>query len=463
MNAFPWGFRIVGPTMGARRRVNAAAAFRGYAALDQRAEVNSESYLSAFTFGAEFKELLDATGSCRGFTGACWSPWIWFDLDAADDVNRALHDAGRLATGLVERYQLEERGLLLFCSGAKGFHLGLPTSLFPADPSPTFSLTARRFAEAHAARFGIEIDVSIYDRLRAFRAPNSRHPKSGLYKRRLTFDQLAHLPLDRILELAKEPAAFELPMRPDRNERATSDWQEALDVVRTHAEVNLQRLAVANGMPTLNCSTLTFICEGAEEGDRHRLLFSAAANLAEFECPPVLAHALLTQSALDSGLPPREVRRQIDCGLANRATSASPLLVVQPASERAQAMSSPPTLDPSLPPNAEGRVTDSELEGARQSDSPFAGSRPSRDPRVAEAAGIAWESARSRSSGMAGPPLPSPTLSTRGPTSAQSVAAAAALAREQGRLRNTITAGPPPPPPPLPRCEQAEPGNSDSA
>jgi hypothetical protein len=32
-------------------------------------------------------------------------------------------------------------------------------------------------------------------------------------------------------------------------------------------------------------------------------------------CPPPLAHALLTEAALDSGLPPSEVRRQIDCGL----------------------------------------------------------------------------------------------------------------------------------------------------
>jgi hypothetical protein len=45
------------------------------------------------------------------------------------------------------------------------------------------------------------------------------------------------------------------------------------------------------------------------------LLFSAAANLAELDCPAVLAHELLTEAALDSGLPPNDVRRQIDCGL----------------------------------------------------------------------------------------------------------------------------------------------------
>jgi hypothetical protein len=50
-------------------------------------------------------------------------------------------------------------------------------------------------------------------------------------------------------------------------------------------------------------------------------LFSAAANLAEFGCPPALAHALLTETALDSGLPPNDVRRQIDCGLSHHVTN----------------------------------------------------------------------------------------------------------------------------------------------
>jgi hypothetical protein len=46
-------------------------------------------------------------------------------------------------------------------------------------------------------------------------------------------------------------------------------------------------------------------------------VFSAAANLAEFGCPPALAHALLTESALDSGLAPNDVRRQIECGMSS--------------------------------------------------------------------------------------------------------------------------------------------------
>src|SRR5581483_3828567 len=99
-------------------------------------------------------------------------------------------------------------------------------------------------------------------------------------------------------------------------DQAAADWQAALQAVEREAEGKAQRrAAVADGTPRLNRATLDYIRDGADQGDRHRLLFSAAANLAEFGCPPALAHALLTETALDSGLPPADVRRQIDCGL----------------------------------------------------------------------------------------------------------------------------------------------------
>ena len=71
-----------------------------------------------------------------------------------------------------------------------------------------------------------------------------------------------------------------------------------MTAVGKQAEAKAQRrAAVANGMPTLNRQTLDFIRDGADIGNLHRLLFSAAANLAEFACPPTLAHALLTGAA----------------------------------------------------------------------------------------------------------------------------------------------------------------------
>jgi hypothetical protein len=78
-----------------------------------------------------------------------------------------------------------------------------------------------------------------------------------------------------------------------------------------------RRIAYGDGAPTLTALTLDFIRDGASAGERAMRLFRAAANLAEFDCPPDLAHALLNEAALDSGFTPSEVKRQIECGLVH--------------------------------------------------------------------------------------------------------------------------------------------------
>lgn len=313
MTTCPYGFRIVGAVAEERRLVDADAAFRAYAACDDRAHVEREAYLSAFTFGADFRALMETTGSCRGFAGPCCSPWLWFDIDRAD-LDAALADARRLALTIQARFRVDDDALLLFFSGAKGFHLGLATSLWQPPPSPRFNGIARRFAETLAAAAGVRIDGAVYDKVRAFRAPNSRHPRTGLHKRRLSLDELLHLSLDGILTLATTPEPFDVPMPTGTSDQAAADWHAAAQGATTRASGRHQSEGAG---PRLNRATLDFIRDGASEGDRAIRLFCAAANLAEFGCPPALAHALLTEAALDSGLTPSEVRRQIDCGLAH--------------------------------------------------------------------------------------------------------------------------------------------------
>lgn len=314
----PYAFRIVGPTWERRRLVDAGSAFQGYAACDDRAEVEREAYLSAFHFGEDFRDLLESTGSTAGFAGACWSAWLWFDIDRADDLDAALLGARRLTCFTLERFRsLDDSRLLAFYSGSKGFHIGIPSSVWGPAPSVDFHRVARRFAERIAELAKVTIDSGVYDRVRAFRAPNSRHPKRGRHKRRLSHGELMGLSINRILQLAERPEPFDLLAPPDRDEQAAADWFDACRQVKQEAEVKAKRRAESSGTPTLNRLTLNFIRDGADHGDRHRLLFSAAANLAEFGCPPALAHALLTDAALDSGLPPGDVHRQIACGLAH--------------------------------------------------------------------------------------------------------------------------------------------------
>lgn len=316
MTTCPLGFWIQGAANEERRLITWAAAFGSYAACDGRAEVESEAYLSAFTFDTKFSERADAYDRLDvcDYRGTCAAPFIWFDLDR-NLLDDALRDARRLASILDERFGLPDDGLLIFFSGSKGFHLGLPTALWSPEPSVDFNKTARQFAESLAAAASVVIDTGVYDKVRAFRAPNSRHPKTGRYKRRLSFDELLNLSVEGITKLAEVPEPFEVPTTTGRCEQAVADWATAVEQVRRQAEAVAERRASVDGA-TLNRETLDFIREGALEGDRANRLFSAAANIAEFDDLASLAVALLTEAGLDSGLPPKEVRRQIDCGLA---------------------------------------------------------------------------------------------------------------------------------------------------
>ena len=254
MTSCPHGFRIVGGTWEARRVVDAAAALAGYAACDDRAEVHREAYLSAFQFGEDFRRLLLQTGSTAGYSGPCWSPWLWWDIDA-EDLEQAQADAGAIVEVVAGRYAMAPDALMIFFSGSKGFHLGLPTALWSPAPSLDFHRMARRFAEHVAELAAVTIDTGVYDRVRVFRAPNSRHPKTGLHKRRLTFDELLG-PLDAVLALAKTPAPFSLPTCEARNDQAAADWQAAADQVKRETEAKAARHAAGNGSPTLNHATL---------------------------------------------------------------------------------------------------------------------------------------------------------------------------------------------------------------
>jgi hypothetical protein len=296
--------------------VDAAVAFAAYCACDPLAEVDREAFLSAFTYGEEFRRHLAETGSTRDYAGPCWAPWLWFDIDREGDLSTALGDTRRLAAGILQRYPaLDDDDLMLFFSGSKGAHLGLPVTWGPVA-SATFNRTARRFAENLAAAAGVSIDTGVYDKVRLFRAPNCRHPSTGLHKRRLSFDELMHLTAERVQQLAARPEPFEPPAVVVTNDQAAADWQAALQAVEREAVTKAERrAATADGSPRLNRATLDFIRDGAEQGERRPRLFSAAANLAEFNCPPSLAHALLGEAALDSGLTPNDVRRQIECGL----------------------------------------------------------------------------------------------------------------------------------------------------
>jgi len=318
MQSNRYGFRILGALHGERRPIDWLDAFTAYASCDPRAEVHKEAYLSAFTFGDAFHEYLKSTGSTKGYVGGCSAKLISFDIDR-DEITDALSDSRKLVSTIANRYGLDE--LLIFFSGRKGFHIGLPTSLLNCQQwlPERFNQYAKALAVGLATVANVEIDVSVYDKVRAFRAPNSRHPKTGLHKRILTTDELLNLKAERIVELSRSPEPFDIPDDPSQCNAAVDDWKAAVASVDALASVAKAKRESGDPKTALNRATMNFIREGATVGNRHPELFKAAANLSEFGCTYELAYAVLSEAALDSGLPPSEVRRQIELGLKHQS------------------------------------------------------------------------------------------------------------------------------------------------
>ena len=82
---FRFGFRIVGACSELRRLVDAGAAFAAYAARRYAGRSRQEkSTCRPSVFAEDFADHLKATGSTAGFSGPCWSPWLWLDLIATN-------------------------------------------------------------------------------------------------------------------------------------------------------------------------------------------------------------------------------------------------------------------------------------------------------------------------------------------------------------------------------------------
>jgi hypothetical protein len=316
----PYGFRVVGPVNEDRRLVDPAVAFLAHCAADSRSKPECEGYLSPFNFGDDFKRYLERLGTTKGFVGACWSPYLWFDVDRIDLAD-GLAAARRLAFALLERYSaFDEDDLLYFFSGRRGFHIGVPLTHRPA-PSVSFNRVSRRLAEGLAAEAGgVVIDPKIYNTVGLLRAPNSTHPQSKLHKRRLTHEELLHLSPEGVVRLARDPHEFDVLAVAARPAALADDW--------THAEMAIcdSPTGRTTGSPPikyrLQRDTLQFIRRGAEEGERNHRLFRAAGNLREHDTPLAVIQDLLTEPALDSGLTPAEVARTIVSGIENSERKA---------------------------------------------------------------------------------------------------------------------------------------------
>jgi hypothetical protein len=313
---FNVGAFVLGAPTSSRVLVRHAELLTAYAdgVMTEQGE-DREAYLSHFVFGEELAGHFTAhRQSVAGFAGPCSCRWLVLDIDRAD-LATALADTCRLVASIRERYRTDPA---VWFSGNKGFHVTIELVHNP-PPAVAFPAIARTFAIELADAAGVTVDPAIYDRNHIIRLPNTRHPKTGLYKRRIDGDALGEITGEGVRRHAEHPAGDGLPTWRGDTERLAADWQE---IARTVQQDNEQRTTDgAHGPPDARAPryVLDLLRFGVAEGERATTLFRSAAWLTAQGAPPSLVHALLREPGCDVGLTPREVQRQIRCGIEQGA------------------------------------------------------------------------------------------------------------------------------------------------
>ncbi len=167
---------------------------------------NQDYYTSIFKYNNTHKELAEKSGSVAGITDVTTDTLVW-DFDSKTNLEQCRQDVLTLAATLVQNYKVDENSLQCYFSSNKGFHvvLKLDTTITPAE-----------FKQA-VTKLGGNLetfDPVVSDPARILRLPNTKNPKSGLYKIPLHIADIDTNSIEEIKELAKKPKDPEFDFKP---------------------------------------------------------------------------------------------------------------------------------------------------------------------------------------------------------------------------------------------------------
>jgi hypothetical protein len=174
-------------------------------------------YATYFLFSDELLTYMSAqegAPSVAGYEGKVAAPYLPIDLDHPE-LTPALDAARLLSEFFRDRWQLDPAAWQIYFSGAKGFHLMLDSRLFgrmaPSKNLPAlFDALRRHLAQELPEPLRATVDLSIKDRMRLLRLPNTIHERSKLYKIIVSAEELERLGADDIRDLARRPRRLAL-------------------------------------------------------------------------------------------------------------------------------------------------------------------------------------------------------------------------------------------------------------
>ena len=128
--------------------------------------------------------------SVAGYPGPALAPFLPFDVADEKNPTRALAEAAHFVKTWEKEWRIPPEVLRLYFSGMKGVSIEVPAELFGGlDPDPNIATHLKALAVSMAPETKT-LDLSVYEKLRLWRVPNTLHGRSGLYKVRMTPKEL---------------------------------------------------------------------------------------------------------------------------------------------------------------------------------------------------------------------------------------------------------------------------------
>lgn len=234
-----------------------------------------ERYTSLFQYEESIINHFNLIGSVAGYKGNLYMERLWIDLDNEEHPELAKEQAIKLIKHIASNYGVPTDAFSIFFSGHKGYHIALHENLFGGfGSSDDLPKKIKRLAEMLCAGTDF-VDLGIYNVNRAFRAINSCHPETGLFKIGITYDDLCGLDHAAICFMAGNPNdsyIFTTEMQPKQPIKALKDAWEYVSSV----DMEIASVEIGDGQ----YSGESFF-SSPMEGQRNQTLFKQAAMIFE--------------------------------------------------------------------------------------------------------------------------------------------------------------------------------------
>ena len=205
------------------------------------------------------------------------------DLDCEDDPDRAKREGYVLVYHLITKLKIPEHSVSIAFTGLKGIGIIVNRRVFGTEPSELLPRIHKSMAEELKEKLKLEtLDLKVYDRRRLWRLENAKHPKSGLFKIRLTFSELQSLSIQQIRELASKRRP--IIIRPEYHPlipEAKEFYRRHVKKIEESLEDKKQKFTPADlsDLPIVPCAAKRLEI-GADEGERNNTVFQLAVYFA---------------------------------------------------------------------------------------------------------------------------------------------------------------------------------------